>query len=443
MATPMVINLSLSTELNRPLGAQEYDANFNALRTGITNLDGRVMALEDGIIGGVGAAITAAINAHLAAENPHPQYISDAPSTDRLYLRSNGGWREFAPQSANGAVSPVRQYTSNAVEGTHSAEEVSLSVSPSGASTAVNIAHRVTTVAQVNEPHPVGSSIGATQFTVSVSGDAFADKIVGQLGHVILTGPGPRSAVLVFEAGIPEISADANVASFAGFYFPNLQGIANIERITTKVAFANQDPRFVIQNMGIYQDSTLRQVVAPRHIGLASGRYYTAPFRGLGFSDMTPGVLDLVPVYVPHRCRINELGVIIQGSVPGARGRFVIYLAEQGQVTRLVTQTGDVDLSTPGNKTASVNALVDGGTYWLGLVASHAVSASAHSPQDSGDRIAMFGMSDPSLADAATERCAAIDLGGYPTGPLPDLANTVPRYLAQDAERHLWFRIVS
>lgn len=440
---PLSISLALRMELGRPLSWEEADNNLSALRSAALGLDSRVSSLEQGIVNGVGTLVGNAMQAHLDSLNPHSQYLLDVPDDGKRYERMHGAWVEA--QAAGGGGGSVdlslRNYTSTATSGTHTKEEIVLSVAPSGNSTAVEIASRITTNASVSSTNQPGSSIGAQQTVVNVQGSGAIDKIVGILSHINLTGSGRRSAVLGYEVGIPTVSGDANVGSVAGFYFPNLEAIPNINRIEVIAAFANQHRKAIIQNMGVYVDSTLRQVVAPEHIGMSANRYYSAPYRWRGYAGTSAGVADLMPIHIPARTTVTEIGVGIESAVAGAKGRMAIYTAERGGLGRRVAQTAELDLSTAGWKAGALNVELDGGMYWCALVTDRAVSATSHSPQDTGGRAAMFGQSDPLATDTNTQRSASINLGAYSASPFPELANIVPTFLAQDGERHMCIRV--
>lgn len=264
------------------------------------------------------------------------------------------------------------------------------------------------------------------------------DKIVGDMVQLNITG-GRVASALCYEAEIATVGAE--VGSLCGFYFPNLENVPGIDTIEVLAAFANHHRRTIIMNAGVYLDSNMRQLTAAAHIGFAPGRYYTAPYRWRGYSGTTPGVADLMPIYVPQRCKLAALGVGIDGSVAGAKGRIALYTAQNGGVGALMAQTAELDLSTPSVKEGNVNAEIDGGMYWLALNTSAAVNATSQSPQDTGPFAAMFGQEDPLASDGSTLHSARVNLGAY--GPFPALAAVVPSYVASDARRHLWLRIAA
>lgn len=320
--------------------------------------------------------------------------------------------------------------------GTESITSTTVNVSPVSGSTRVVFGNKVEINFDSPESITQGGWLTAQEKTVNTAGGGTIDKIVGDMVQLNLTG-GRVASALCYEAEIATV--DAQVDALCGFYFPNLENVPGINSIGMLAAFANQHRRAIIMNAGVYVDGDLRQLAPPAQIGFAPGRYYSAPYRWLGYSTTTPGIADLMPIYIPHRCTIAALGVGVNGSLAGAKGRIALYTAQSGAVGVLKAQTAELDLSTPGAKEGLLNKEIDGGMYWLALNTSLSVNASSHSPQDTGHFAAMFGQSDPLASDTATLRTARIPLGGY--GPYPQVAGVVPTYLASDARRHLWLRI--
>lgn len=326
----------------------------------------------------------------------------------------------------------------NLTSGTAAKSELVINVRPDTDSTRVLFGDKVEMNWISGQDLLSGGWLTAQEKVVNLAGQGVVDKVVVDMAQVNIVA-GRANAVLGYEAEISSIAPDASIGSMVGFYFPNLENVPNLDKIEVLAAFANQHRKAIIQNMGVYCDADLRQVVAPQHIGMSPNRYYTAPYRWLGYSGTTPGVVDLMPIFIPERTKLAALGVGINSNVAGAKGRIALYTAVKGAVGALKAQTAELDLSTAGAKEGAVDAEVEGGMYWLALNTSAAVDASSHAPQHTGDRAAMYGQSNPLNSDGNTDRAAAINVGGY--GAFPGVAAIVPTFLKQDSERHLWLRV--
>lgn len=325
----------------------------------------------------------------------------------------------------------------NLNSGTAAKLETVVNVRPEGVSTRVLFADKKELNWLGQSPLASGGWLTAQQKVVNLVGGT-VDKVVADMSQLNMA-TGHVNAALCYEAAISSMGEDASIGSLVGFYFPNLAGVPNLENIEVMAAFANQHRKAIIQNMGVYCDADLRQVVAPQHIGMSPGRFYTAPYRWQGYSPTAPGVVDLMPIFIPARTNLAALGVAINSNVAGAKGRIALYTAERGGVGVLKAETAELDFSTAGIKEGVVNAEVEGGMYWLALNTSAVVDASSHAPQHTGDRAAMYGQSNPLNNDGNTERSASINVGAY--GPFPPAANMIPTFLKQDSERHLWLRV--
>ncbi len=329
-------------------------------------------------------------------------------------------------------------FTNTLISGTTASATIDVASNPSASSTQVVIGNRTQINHNSSNPMAVGGWLTADQSVVNTSGTGTIDKVVSHMSQVNLTG-GNISSVLCYEAVISTLAASTLVGSFCGFYFPNLSGVLNITpNISTFAAFANQDSRAIIQNMGVYLDSDLKQVVAPCHPGIVAGRYYMAPYRVIAAANTVVGRWDASPVYVPARTTITKLGMGVSTANATTKARIGLYTSTSGMIGTLKASTAELTLSATGELEGAVNVTVDGGMYWLLVQTSAIASIFYHTPQDTGTRAAMYGQSSGLLSDTATLRTAYVNVGSYTT--FPATANIVPTYAASDAEPHLWFR---
>lgn len=102
-------------------------------------------------------------------------------------------------------------------------------------------------------------------------------------------------------------------------------------------------------------------------------RYYVAGYSGGTLTVHTNGALVLVPLLMPFRARIDRIGVRVRAGAAGT-GRIGIYNTTSAinlRPAELVMDSGIIDLSTTGFKTAVVDQLLKAATlYWVGIVTS-------------------------------------------------------------------------
>lgn len=437
----LVIQLALRSAVNRPLTWSEGDTNLSNLRQAAVDLDSRIVTLEGASPTDVQSLIDQKMQDHVVSADPHSQYLQDVPDDwPGGYVRKLGQWVRAVTSGGGGGGEvdlSVRTYTTDAVAGAFAQESINLTVNPPANSTAVSIGQRITTQIDTDKNLTTGASVGAFQTVVNAGGTGFIDKLVGHLSHINFAGTGRKESALCFEAGIPTVPANSNIGSVCGFYFPNLAGIPNINRIGTLAAFANQHRKGLIQNMGVYLDSLLRQVVPPRHPGMVANRSYTSPYRWIGYSGYQVGQIMMTMIYIPKRVVVSALGIGVNGAVAGAKLRLAMYSAIDGAVGQLMGQTAELDAATAGAKEGATNFEVDGGMYFLGVMANMAIQISTHASQSSGDNASLYGQTNPLASDGSTERSAFINA---PYGTWPPVAALVPNYLANDSEAHIWMK---
>lgn len=83
----------------------------------------------------------------------------------------------------------------------------------------------------------------------------------------------------------------------------------------------------------------------------------------------TSGQLCLAPVYLEEAIAINEIGAEVTVSAAGSSVRAAIYGSDaNGRPSSLVVESGTLDSTTIGKKTAVVSATIPRGISWWGLV---------------------------------------------------------------------------
>lgn len=113
-----------------------------------------------------------------------------------------------------------------------------------------------------------------------------------------------------------------------------------------------------------------------------AGEYVLTTSFGGTSTGTVAGVADRLEMFtfIPRATiQIDRLGINCTTAVAAALAKIVIYSSDaQGRPDALVHETGTLDLSTTGNKTATVSlTLSQGRPYWLGLRNSSTATVSA------------------------------------------------------------------
>lgn len=115
-----------------------------------------------------------------------------------------------------------------------------------------------------------------------------------------------------------------------------------------------------------------------------SGRYTTNALTATN-PTTAPGAanrIELVPWLCPFSQSFDQFGTNVTAAVAGALGKVVVYAADaDGYPSTLLYESGDMDFSTTGAKTATPGAplnFVRGALYWVGLRFSANATVSVH-----------------------------------------------------------------
>lgn len=109
------------------------------------------------------------------------------------------------------------------------------------------------------------------------------------------------------------------------------------------------------------------------------GRYYGIGRNNSSYGSTAAGAnrFDLAPWFCSSAIRADLLGIECSTAVASALGKIVVYAADPDTdvPTSLIYEGADLDFSTTGFKSQSVNILFDTGKwYWLGLRSSSTAS---------------------------------------------------------------------
>lgn len=314
--------------------------------------------------------------------------------------------------------------------GTNASVATNLSVAPTTNSTQVSIGHRVQLNYSASFNVLTGGYLLSGQDVINTSGTGTHDKIVGRLSQSNFTGGNITSAI-GFEAEIATLGATTLVGGYAGYYFPNLAGVANISNISSFACFSNDEPRAFHRSAGPYLNADLRELAPSRSAGLVSGRYYSAPMaQTMTQNVVAANVIYVTYIYVPRRCTPIGLGCNVTTA---ATGNVILglYKVNNNQVTTIISQTASISTATTGAKEGVVATQVDSGVYALVAVFSGTPTISFHEINTND----MIGASSP------TGYSEQAFISPFTFGALPSTANILPTFAANTIEPHLWFRI--
>lgn len=319
--------------------------------------------------------------------------------------------------------------TNTLTSGTNAATTRDLTVAPSGASTQVPIAHRVSITYNSSQNMTTGGYLMPSQSVVTTAGSGTHDKIVTNFSQLNLTG-GNVSAAIGFEAALSTVGASTSIAGMAGFLFANHRSVTNIGNVTTLAAFSNQDPVALMISAGPYVNSDLREIAPSRSAGVLTGRYYSAPLKSMTTNIVAADAIYVTYVYVPRRCTPTKLGCNV---TTGAAGNVILglYKVADNMLTTLVTQTSSLSTASIAAVEGTVSTQIDSGVYAL-------VAVFSGTPVIGWHEINSHDMIGASSATGYSEQAY---ITPFTFGALPATANVVPTFAANTIEPHLWYRL--
>lgn len=342
---------------------------------------------------------------------------------------ASGGISESEVTTLVDAALVSSSYTDTGTTGTVTKSTTTVDVTPTANSSRVVFARKVEINYSSNFNITTGGWLTASEKVINTEGSGTIDKLVADMTQLNLTG-GNIAAAVGYEAEVSAIAASTLVGGYAGFYFPNLSGVANIGNITTIAALQNDHTNAHILNRGKYLNGEMVELTPPYHIGLLAGRYYSAPAKSMTTNVMSPDVIYTTFITVPSRTTITKLGFNVTTGLAG-NGILGLYKVVGSTLTTLVAQTSSISTATTGEKEGTISATVDAGTYALVGVFSSASTLSWH-------EISSHAAIGASTATGYSEQAY---IAPFTFGALPATANIVPTFAANTIEPHFWYRI--
>lgn len=280
------------------------------------------------------------------------------------------------------ASTDTASVTNTATSGANPDTSLTVTVSPTAATTQQQASRKVKTIYQSSFPLNSGGWIVSETAENQIVSTAAVDKSVGFTHYTTVVGGAQVSKALGFEAVCAGLDGTSNITQYAAFYCANVAAVPNINRIGIYWAFANDYAEGIVKNVGRYvkaqktsDGSKLREVGPTPHPGYVAGRYYGPTGAGARTPvALTANFIYTAPFYVAERTTFTKLGFRVTGAVASSNARVGIYYAEGGVPTELVVGSGNIDTATTGAKEATISTTLEAGYYMLVLHASAAIT---------------------------------------------------------------------
>lgn len=330
--------------------------------------------------------------------------------------------------------------TNTATSGNTQSRSLTVTVSPTGATTQQQHSLSITTKYQSNNALSAGGWITSLRLENQVIGTANVDKSVAAACYTTVVGGAQLDKALGFEAVVSGLDGTSNINQGSGFYSANLVSVPGIERINRYYAFANDWKDGSIKNVGRYlkaQDvvggSILREVGPTDHPGYVAGRYY-GPKTTYNLQPLAliAGFGYITPFYCAERTTFDKIGIRLVTPVAGSTLRLGVAYLENGVPTYLVYGSAAIASTTAGDIEATgINTSLEAGVYALVVVSTGAITINAVTAFWSRD---FFGRSS-SVTDDSTP------LLGIGAGALPSVMPAPAGYFATNGTiPDIWLR---
>jgi hypothetical protein len=182
-------------------------------------------------------------------------------------------------------------------------------------------------------------------------------------------------------------------------------------------------------------------LVPATHAGLRSGRYYGGTYSGLISTALVADTIYWLPVLVPERATIVEIGVNVVTLGTATLARMGLYRLAPGTLTA-VAVPAEFALSSTGAKGQTVSAKVDPGMYYLAVLFNGTCTVTCESI---GGPSGPNGLLSIIHGNATPTDIGATNIGlatSYPYAALPgaSVALSTAAYGANTLP-HLWYRV--
>lgn len=329
------------------------------------------------------------------------------------YVRVGDGFDMYVTNGSGTVVAYKTNYLKAVEEvdvaqtaGAYAPRSLRINVDPAAASTLQSDGWEVRTVYNSkggNFPVNPGGWLTSMKANVEFSNNSNVDKSVANASFVALAGNAQVDKLLGYEFILNVMGASANVNQLAAFYVPNLSVVANIDRVSTFYAYACDYVNGHFKSVGRYlkamrtaDGSLLREVASAPHPGLRTGRTYgpagNDPSVARIDNTAAAGVLYCVPIFVPHRCTVNALGVRLNTAVASQNLKLALYHSNNaGKLGIKIHETANISMGTSGDKQVTgLSIVLEAGMHFLCVLTSADASLKWSSCKALAD---MFGRS--------------------------------------------------
>lgn len=337
------------------------------------------------------------------------------------------------PSGGNVVIPKTYTSTVTGTSGTTATYTWDVNIQPTGNSTGVYFPVRIQANYNSNFNMQTGGYVCPLEVVVNIQGTGTHDKVVGQVVQINAAGTGAITSLVGIESEIASIAAGCTIGNYVAYYFPNLAGVPNIGNITNFYSYAIDHVNSASKNAGRTLNGNLYELVPAHHMGMTSGRYYSAPHNGsISTAAVAANVIYAEKIFIPTRKTLTNVGFGVSVA-HNSNARMCVFTSVDGKLGNLVVQTGEISCNSTGEKSFTVNQMLDAGTYFLCALFQGTPTVYIHS-MDTSSQINNLGAGAFNTASDLTTYY------NFAYGPFPSSAGVIS-YSGSSAEPHLWFKV--
>jgi len=187
------------------------------------------------------------------------------------------------------------------------------------------------------------------------------------------------------------------------------------------------------------------------HPGISSTLYYSPQYATLTPAAIGSGIAYFTPMYIPGRATLTEMGIRVTTSATNSGIKLGIYTSLNGYPYKILNSLfgeanpengeGTVAATSTGAKTLTISRVLDGGIYWLAMIASTSAIQVNYGAFTAWRRAEILGSTADNTAAASNKNIcyAARAYGSGFVDIITSPATQATRQLGA-AEPHMWVR---